>query len=425
MALLEGNVLRRVAIHNAPQKFVEFHEKFPAFDTTVSATVNQLVTTKQLVHTADLQEEDPGSPLAKHAGARTLILVPLLKDDELVGVIGIYRQEVRPFTDKQIALVQNFAAQAVIAIENTRLLSELRESLEQQTATSEVLSVISTSPAKLEPVFQAMLENATRICEAKFGTLIRFEDGAARLISQLGIPPALAEFMRKSPLRPGPRNPLGRVQSTRQPVHIADYSIDQGYLDRDPTTVAGVELGGMRTLLVVPMLKDDDLIGAFGIYRQEVRPFSDKQIALMQNFAAQAVIAIENARLLNELRQRTTDLTDRWNSRPRLRRCSMSSAGRSSICSLFCRVWLIPQRVSAAPTRLSYSGWIRIFTGSQQDIVSIRDTWKMNARRRLHPVRGRWLGEPPCGAKSCGSSMRWKIPRTTRRGMPRLRRFAR
>jgi two-component system, NtrC family, sensor kinase len=310
MALLEGKVLRRVAIHNAPSEFVEFHGKSPVFDATVSATVNQLVTTKQLVHTADLLEKDPGSPLAKYAGARTLILVPLLKDDELVGVIGIYRQEVRPFTDKQIALVQNFAAQAVIAIENTRLLSELRESLEQQTATSEVLSVISTSPAKLEPVFQAMLENATRICEAKFGTLIRFEDGTVRLISQLGIPPALAEFMRKSPLRPGPRNPLGRVQSTRQPVHIADYSVDQGYLDRDPTTVAGVELGGMRTLLVVPMLKDDDLIGAFGIYRQEVRPFSDKQIALMQNFAAQAVIAIENARLLNELRQRTTDLTE-------------------------------------------------------------------------------------------------------------------
>ena len=234
----------------------------------------------------------------------------MLRDNELVGAISILRQEVRRFTDKQIELVKNFAAQAVIAIENTRLLSELRESLQQQTATADVLKVISSSPGQLEPVFQAMLENAVRICEASFGVLFRNEDGAMRAAAMVGVPPAFAEFWQRGPQRPGPRTAFGRVSETKQTIHIADVKAEPAYVDGEPVFVAAVNLGNFRTLLNVPMLKETELIGVLAIYRQEVRPFTDKQIELLQNFAAQAVIAIENTRLLNELHQRTDDLSE-------------------------------------------------------------------------------------------------------------------
>ena len=243
-------------------------------------------------------------------GIRSLLNVPLLKDGELVGAIGILREEVRPFTDTQIELVTNFAAQAVIAIENTRLLNELRqrtddlsELLEQQTATSEVLGVISSSPGELEPVFKTMLANAVRICEASYGVLFRFENGAARAAVMLGVPTAFAEFWQREPRRPGPRTALGRVVETRQSVHIVDVTNEPAYVEGEPVYVAAANLGGFRTFLNVPMLKDNELIGVFAIYRQEVRPFTDKQIELVKSFAAQAVIAIENTRLLGELRE--------------------------------------------------------------------------------------------------------------------------
>jgi GAF domain-containing protein len=256
------------------------------------------------VHINDLQASAAEFPDGSKI-ARTILAVPLLKQDEAIGVLTIRRLEVKLFTDKQVELVTTFAAQAVIAIENTRLFNELRESLQQQTATADVLNVISSSPGELPPVFSAILANATSICEAKFGVLYLHEGAAFRAAATT--PNAPPEYIKaRKPellLNPPPDGPLRRVTATKQLVQIADLSKLQSYLERHPFTVAAVELGGFRTALGVPMLKHGEVVGAITILRQEVRPFTDKQVKLMENFAAQAVIAIENTRLLNELRE--------------------------------------------------------------------------------------------------------------------------
>src|SRR5450759_3007607 len=231
-------------------------------------------------------------------GYRTLLGVPLVRDGNCIGVIALTRSKVRPFTDKQIELVKNFAAQAVIAIENTRLLNELRESLQQQTATADVLKVISSSPGELEPVFEAMLQNATRICEANFGNMFLYEHDAFRNVAMQNAPPAYSNVRAGTTFHPPPSSALGRLAAAKAVVQIADLMAEDTYIKRDSFIVAAVELGGIRTILAVPMLNDDRLIGAIVIYRQEVLPFTDKQIELVKNFAAQAVTAIENARLL-------------------------------------------------------------------------------------------------------------------------------
>jgi two-component system NtrC family sensor kinase len=327
LLLYEGDWrFRVVAMSNVPRSFAELRKREPIFEVSAQTGLGRAVATKDIVHIADYAEEaiykeqqHPAAvALGELGGARTYLVVPMLKDREIAGPIAIYRQQVRPFADKQIELVKNFASQAVIAIENTRLLNELRqrttdltESLEQQTATSEVLRVISSSPGELTPVFQTMLENAVRICDAKFGVLYLYEGGKFRSAALANPSPEFEAFLNeRGEFVPDPRTALGRIVETRQTVHIVDVRTEPAYVDGEPLFVAVVNLGGYRTLVSVPMFKENELIGAILIYRQEVRPFSEKQIELVKNFASQAVIAIENARLLNELRYRTDDLTE-------------------------------------------------------------------------------------------------------------------
>src|SRR5436190_2241585 len=245
--------------------------------------------------------------LMEFAGARSYASVALRKDDALLGIISLYRQEARPFTDKQVSLLQNFAAQAVIAMENARLINETREALEQQTATAEVLGVINSSPGDLAPVFEAMLEKATRICDASFGIMWQFSEGMVQPNALYRVPPAFAEFW-DDPRQPSPESGPGRLIRGESAFALDDLMDLPGYKAGDPMTRAIVELAGARSVIIAPLRKDANAIGAITIYRQEVRPFTGNQITLLENFAAQAVVAMENARLLDEIRQRQAEL---------------------------------------------------------------------------------------------------------------------
>jgi PAS domain S-box-containing protein len=315
MYLVEDDSLRQAALYNVPAALAAARTN-KVFRPNPLGQMTAAIRTKQAVQVADVRttaaylERTPNAvELAELGGARTLVVVPMLREDEVIGAITIYRQEVRPFADKQIELLSNFAKQAVIAIENARLLNELRqrtndlsEALEQQTATSEVLKVISTSPGELEPVFQAMLENAVRICGARFGNLFLCEGDGFRVGATHGAPPAYVDYMRREPVFfQNPKVGLGLILKTKKLYHLADIAAAPTLGDK--LREATINLAGARTLMGVPMLKGDNVIGAIVIYRQEVLPFSDKQIELVQNFAAQSVIAIENARLLKELRE--------------------------------------------------------------------------------------------------------------------------
>ncbi|MGC1888171.1 MAG: GAF domain-containing protein, partial [Stellaceae bacterium] len=303
LQLYDGEKLHAVATNAVSDKFADIlRQGYRAADSPASQA---LIEGKPFAHIADCAEIDHPvfRSAAELAGIRTVLFVPLRKDGAFLGLISAARLEVRPFSEKEIALLQNFAAQAVIAMENARLIIETREALDQQTATAEVLQVINSSPGDLAPVFDAMLRKALQLCVAELGNLLIYEGDCFRTVSLHGAPEAFVEFMTRGPIRPGPHTGLARLARQRRLVHIADLAAEEGYRERDPLRVASVELAGMRTFLAVPLVKDDALLGALVIYRQEVRPFSEKQIALVQNFAAQAVIAMENARLITETRE--------------------------------------------------------------------------------------------------------------------------
>jgi class 3 adenylate cyclase len=275
----------------------------------------RLLGTKRPVHVLDAaagesyRRGEPSSRLVVDvAGVRTSLSVPLLRNETVIGNFLIYRKEVRSFTDKQIAIAQNFAAQAVIAMENARLILETREALEQQTATAEVLGVINASPGDLRRVFDAILEKAHTLCGAATGALMTFDGESFDFLARK-VPPDVAEIPRRS-FKPGPQDRLNDLIRGEPLVHIPDVREVLALAPEYPQLRWTVEVQGMRTYLAVPLKKDDRLIGAITAAQQEVRPFGEKQIALLQNFAAQAVIAMENARLLGELRQRTEEVAE-------------------------------------------------------------------------------------------------------------------
>jgi signal transduction histidine kinase len=309
----DGEFYRSAAIYGASPEFIEVVKQNPIPLGRQSAT-GRAALERRVVHIHDVVD-DREYTWAGQQGAevRTILAVPMLREDTVVGVIVTRRTTVQPFTDKQIELLTTFADQAVIAIENTRLFeevqarsSELAEALEQQTVSSEVLRIISSSPGDLRPVFQAMLENAVRICDAKFGHLWLQEGDGYRTVA-VHNPPRTSAIKLGSLHRPPPDMPVARAAITKQVVQL-DIKTTQSYIDRDPFVVDAVDVAGFRTVLAVPMLKDDELIGAFTILRQEVRPFTGKQIELVKTFADQAVIAIENTRLFEELQARSREL---------------------------------------------------------------------------------------------------------------------
>jgi GAF domain-containing protein len=302
LQLFDGECFRAVAVRGAPESLADrLRNGYRGSDNPIS---QPLLDRARFVHIPDLDKIDHPAVIvaAEPTRTRTLLCVPLRKGEKLFGMITAGRLEVQPFSDKQIALLQNFAAQAVIAMENARLLTETSEALEQQIATAEVLQVINSSPGDLAPVFDATLEKATRLCEAPCGVL-RIWDGKRFHVGAVHGEPGFSDWLRqRGPHRPPADDPLGRIIKGEDVVHFADAPDDAGYM-ASPGFKQAVEVSGMRSGITVPLRKEDALLGAITVYRQEVRPFSDKQIALLQNFAAQAVIAMENARLLTETRE--------------------------------------------------------------------------------------------------------------------------
>jgi class 3 adenylate cyclase len=316
LVIRDGDVFRTVATHDLPEQFDKMLRQ-PLPVNTKGGLHERLLQGERLIHIPDQAASEQTNPWSRAsveiAGTRTLLAIALRKDDALLGYITASRQEVRPFTDKQIALLENFAAQAVIAMENARLITETREALEQQTATAEVLGVINSSPGDLVPVFDAMLERAMRLCDGSTGNLWTFDNGRARLTASRGLPAEIAALLR-SQGEAGTHPLLLRIMRGEHLIQIPDFAEHELYRSEDAlgqAAQAAVE-SGMRSFIWVALVKDGIALGAFVVGRTETGPFTQQQIALLQNFAQQAVIAMENARLLGELHQRTDEIAE-WN----------------------------------------------------------------------------------------------------------------
>jgi two-component system, NtrC family, sensor kinase len=307
ISVLDGDEIRLVSIDGYSETGVEAVRKLFPMRRDAETVTARTFRSGAICHIPDVLE-DPlyeAKDTARTSGYRGCLGVPMIRDGHVIGMIFVARKYPGPFADSQIQLLKTFADQAVVAIENVRLFNELRESLQQQTATADVLKVISSSPGEVELVFNAMLANATRICEASYGTLYLREGDGYRAAARQGHPPDIAKqkWWTGEHFKPRPDVPLSRCARTLAPVHVADMRQEPAYLEGEPWMVAGVDAAQLRSLIVVPMLKEREHIGAIAIYRTEVRPFTDKQIDLLTNFADQAVIAIENTRLLSELRE--------------------------------------------------------------------------------------------------------------------------
>jgi GAF domain-containing protein len=307
----DGERFRTAALHRVPAPLAELWLSAAAPPPGPNSPLTRIASGEDIIHIEDFAATPTyrtGEPrhraMVELGGARSYVAVALRRQDgALLGTLAAYRQEVRPFSDKEIALLTSFAAQAVIAIENARLITETREALEQQTATAEVLQVINASPGNLAPVFDAMLEKAMRLCEAGFGSLYTYAGDRFQSVAQRGVSAAYAAYRERHPPELVGGAGLERAIRTRRAVQITDMMSERAYLDGNPNVRAMVDLGGMRTGVVVPLCKDETALGVISVFRQEVRPFSDRQVALLENFAAQAVIATENARLITEQRE--------------------------------------------------------------------------------------------------------------------------